>query len=110
MRVAYLISLYIAQMQIRDTEWKDSFVVLTLGFGTEIIQMMFHRYHSQACTSSYKQAVDYTWGQLVLLQQKGFVLWAEALQIMGKSPEKSAQLYKTRTATQVRLIKFVKTG
>ena len=62
-----------------------------------------HRYTSQACSPAYKAAVDNTWSQLVLLQQMGFMLWAQALEITGRPTEHAAQLYKTRTAIQVRI-------
>ena len=62
-----------------------------------------YRYASQACSPAYKAAVNHTWSQLVLLQQMGFMIWAQALEIMGRPTEHAAQLYKTRTAIQVRI-------
>ena len=56
---------------------------------------------SQACSSTYKAAVDNAWRQLVLLQQMGFMVWSQALDYMNRPTEHVDQLYKTRTATQV---------
>ena len=69
----------------------------------KIIEIHFARYSSQACTPTYKAAVDYTWRQLVLLQQMGFVVYAQALEIMSRPTEHSAKQYKKRAALQVRM-------
>ena len=57
-----------------------------------------------ACSPTYKAAVDNTWRKLVLLQQVGFMLWAQALEFMDKPTGHTATLYAIRTAEQVRLL------
>ncbi|CAB3986640.1 Transposon TX1 uncharacterized 149 kDa [Paramuricea clavata] len=66
-----------------------------------LMLVFMNRYKSLACTPAYKAAVDNTWRQLVLLQQMGFVVWVQALQIMGRPTEQVAQLYDAQTNTQV---------
>jgi hypothetical protein len=73
---------------------------------TQINEITFDRYKTLACTPAYKAAVDNTWRQLVLLQQMGFVVWAQALQIVGRPTEQVTQLYDARTNTQVRMYSF----
>eukprot|EP00795_Rhopilema_esculentum_P012313 gene12313-biopygen2411 len=59
------------------------------------------RYQAQACSTTYKRAVDNTWRQMVLLQQIGYMLWAQALEFEGRSSESVKTLYETRTDAQV---------
>ena len=66
-----------------------------------INKIKFHRYKSLACSPTYKAALDNTWRKLVLLQQLGFMLWAQALEFMDRPTGHIATLYATRTAVQV---------
>ena len=66
-----------------------------------LLIILMEKHKSLACTSEYKAAIDNIWRQLVLLQQMGFVVWAQALQIKGLPTEHVAKLYNKRATKQV---------
>jgi hypothetical protein len=68
-----------------------------------IIFIISCRHKSTACSPAYKDAVDNIWRQLVLLQQMGYVIWAQALQIKGWPSGHIGKLYAKRTSEQVKI-------
>ena len=59
----------------------------------------------EPCTSSYKRAVDNYWRQLIILQQIGYFVWVQALQLTGRRTSIVNSLYKKRIAQQLSTIK-----
>lgn len=61
-----------------------------------------------ACTDEYKAAVEGLWGKLLVLQQMGFMIWAQSLDITGRRTKQISQLYATRAANQVGINKILR--
>ena len=59
----------------------------------------------EPCTASYKRAVDNYWRQLLLLQQLGYMVWAQALGFTGRKSNIVSTLYSERIRKQVSAIK-----
>ncbi|XP_065069406.1 uncharacterized protein LOC135694543 [Rhopilema esculentum] len=59
----------------------------------------------EPCTSAYKRRVDNYWRQLILLQQIGYMVWAQALEFVGRKTNIVDQFYKQRIAAQLASIK-----
>ena len=59
----------------------------------------------EPCTASYKRAVDNYWKQLILLQQLGYMVWAQALEFAGRKSNIASTTYKERVKKQLSAIK-----
>ena len=59
----------------------------------------------EPCTLSYKKRVDNYWRQLLLLQQIGYMVWAQALEFTNRKSSVVSNTYKRRVVKQLSAIK-----
>ena len=59
----------------------------------------------EPCTLSYKRRVDNYWRRLLLLQQMGYMVWAQALEFMNRKSSYVSNVYKSRIGKQLNAIK-----
>ena len=59
----------------------------------------------EPCTPSYKKRVDNYWKQLLLLQQIGYMVWAQACEFAGKKSDIVSSTYANRIKKQMSAIK-----
>ena len=59
----------------------------------------------EPCTLSYRQRVDNYWRQLLLFQQIGYMVWAQALEFADRNSSYVSNVYKSRVGKQLTAIK-----
>ena len=64
-----------------------------------LIRYMTH-YQSKACSQEYKNAIDNVWRQLMFLQQRGYILWIQALHILNEPADYALKQYEDYTDSQ----------
>ena len=69
-----------------------------------LITYMDH-FKSHACTHEYKDAIDNVWRQLMLLQQRGYMIWIQALHILNEPTDFAVSQYKAYTTSQIDTLK-----
>ena len=66
--------------------------------------MMFMSSHiAAACSEQYKIDVDNVYRQFAILQQKGYIVWAQALDILNMESDEVKNTYDQRLKAQVRI-------
>ena len=63
------------------------------------------QYKNKACTQDYKDAIDNVWRQIMLLQQRGYMIWIQALHILNMPAEFAIQQCKEYTESQIDTMK-----
>lgn len=69
-----------------------------------LIRYMTH-YESMACTQEYKNAIDNVWRQLMFLQQRGYILWIQALHILNEPSDFALKQYEDYTDSQIETLR-----
>ena len=69
-----------------------------------LIRYMTH-YHSMACSQEYKNAIDNVWRQLMFLQQRGYILWIQALHILNEPADFALKQYEDYTDSQIETLR-----
>ena len=69
-----------------------------------LITYMDH-FKSQACTREYKAAIDNVWQEIMLLQQRGYMIWIQALHILNEPTDFAVRQYKDYTSSQIETMK-----
>ena len=59
------------------------------------------QYKDQACTQEYMDAIDNIWRQLMFLQQRGYIIWMQALHILHEQTDFVLEQYEEFTNNQV---------
>ena len=59
------------------------------------------QYKDQACTPEYKGAIDNIWRQLMFLQQRGYIIWMQALHILHERTDSVLEQYEELTNNQI---------
>ena len=63
------------------------------------------RFKSYACAQKYKDAIDNVWRELILLQQRGYMIWIQALHILNEPTDFAVRQYKDYTSSQIETMK-----
>lgn len=88
-------------------KWLDGLNNLFVGDYLPIVEhqplmiMYMNKYSQDACTVTYKQNVDNAFKQFAILQQKAYLMWAEALDIEEKDSVIAAGEYEETLEKQV---------
>ena len=69
-----------------------------------LIRYMTH-YQSMACSQEYKNAIDNVWRQLMFLQQRGYILWIQALHILNEPSDFALRQYEDYTDSQTETLR-----
>ena len=69
-----------------------------------LIRYMTH-YQSMACSQEYKNAIDNVWRQLMFLQQRGYILWIQALHILNEPADFALKQYEDYTDSQTETLR-----
>eukprot|EP00795_Rhopilema_esculentum_P016216 gene16216-7590_t len=80
-----------------------------VGSHKPLLVLFIEKYGKKSCTQEYKKAVDNCWRRMFLLQERGFLLWARARELMGHGSKEIIKKYKERTKQQVHILRNQKT-
>lgn len=65
-----------------------------------LLFIMMEMHKRAACSVRYKNALDNSWRQLIILQNQAYLMWAQAKSIMNQPSDDVMTLYKNRVAQQ----------
>ena len=63
--------------------------------------MFMNNHLARACSNQYKIDVDNVYKQFAILQQKGYVLWAQAMDVLDQETNVVDETYNERLNKQV---------
>ena len=77
----------------------------TLAPAEPLLITYMDQYKDKACTQDYKDAIDNVWRQIMLLQQRGYMIWVQALHILNMPTDLAIEQYEEYTTSQIETLK-----